>query len=217
MRLYLAHGVEHYADNDQQAGATEKLRRDGRNVQSLAHEAGQNRYQRKKNRAGEREPRHGEIKKIGSRFSGPDSGNVTTVFFQVIRDLRWLKLGRNPEIAEEEDHAGKDDIMRPSVGKRAGDLRGCRTVFKCEANDRSWKEEQRPGEDNGHHAGVIYFQRHVLGLSAVHFSPDDTLCILDRDLANTLGNRNYGCDDNKQERHHEHQDRWVDLTGSRLR
>src|SRR5439155_8014823 len=213
MCLHLAHRVEHYADNDQQAGAAEKLRRDGRNVQPLAHKAGQNRYQRKKNRAGEREPGHGEIKKIGSRFSGPDSGNVTTVFLEVIRDLRWLKLGRNPEIAEEENHAGKDDVMRPSVGKSTGDLRSGRTVFKCEANDRSWKEEQRPGEDNGHYARVIYLQRHILRLPAVHFSPDDALCILDRNLAYTLRDGDYRCDDNKQERHHEHQNPWVDLTG----
>src|SRR6266480_6074002 len=100
MCLHLSHGIEHYADNDQQARATEKLRGDGRNVQSLAHKAGQNRYQRKKNRPGEREPRHGEIKKIGSRFSRSHPRDVTTVFLQVVRDLRWLKLRRNPEITE---------------------------------------------------------------------------------------------------------------------
>src|SRR5438046_6833193 len=148
MCLHLAHRVEHYADNDQQARAAEKLGCDGRNVQSLAHKAGQNRYQRKKKRAGEREPRHGEIKKIRSRFSGPDSGNVAAIFFQVIRDLRWLKLGRNPEITEEEDHAGKNDVMRPPVGKGAGDLRSRRTILKSETNNRGRKEEQRPGEDN---------------------------------------------------------------------
>ena len=34
-------------------------------------------------------------------FPGSISGNVPVVFFQIIRDLRRLKLNRHPEIAEE--------------------------------------------------------------------------------------------------------------------
>src|SRR5207302_4949684 len=140
MRFYLSHGVEHDADNNQQACAAEKLRGDRWNVQSLAHKAGQNRDQSKKNRAREREPRHGEIKKVGSRFPRPDAGNVTAVFLQIVGDLRGLKLSSNPKITEKENHPCENDVMRPAVGKRAGDLRSGRTALKCKANDRGRKE-----------------------------------------------------------------------------
>src|SRR6267378_1132470 len=151
MRFHLSHGVEHDADNNQQARAAEKLRCDRWDVQSLAHKAGQNCDQSKKNRAREREPRHGEIEKIRSRFSGSDARNVTTVFLQVVRDLRWLELRGNPKITEEKNHGRESDIMRPAVGKRAGDLPGCRAVSKSVLNNRRGKEKQRPGEDDWHY------------------------------------------------------------------
>ncbi len=141
MRFHLSHGVEHDTDNNQQARAAEKLRGDGWNVQSLAHKARQNRDQSKKNRAREREPRHGEIKKVGSRFPRPDAGNVTAVFLQIVGDLRGLKLGRDPKITEKENHPCENDVMGPAVGKRAGDLRSGRAVFKCKANDRGRKQQ----------------------------------------------------------------------------
>src|SRR5437764_8473920 len=98
MCLHLAHGIEHHADNDQQARAAEKLRGNHRNVQSLAEKAWQDRYQCKKDRASERESRHGEIEKIRSRLPGPDARNVATVLLQVVRELRRLNLLVNAEI-----------------------------------------------------------------------------------------------------------------------
>src|SRR6267143_499241 len=146
MRLHLAHGIEHDADNDQQTRAAEKLRRDRWDVQSLAHKAGQNGDQSKKNRARERKPRHSEIEKIRCRFSGSDARNVTTVFLEVVRDLRWLELRGNPKITEEENHGRKSDIMGPAGGKRAGDAIRSRTVLKTVADNRGWEEKQRPRE-----------------------------------------------------------------------
>ena len=81
MRLDLPHRVEHDTDDNQQARASEKLRRDHRHVQSLAEKAGQDRYQREKNCASERQPRHREIEKIGSWFARTNAWNVTAVFF----------------------------------------------------------------------------------------------------------------------------------------
>src|SRR5213076_1976299 len=148
MCLHLAHGIEHQADNDQQARAAEKLRGNHWNVQSLAEKAWQDRYQCKKDRAGERESRHGEIEKIRSRFPGPDARNVATVLLQVVRDLRRLKLRGNPEITEEENHPRQNDVMRPAAGKRGGDAVGNRAVLKTVADDRRGKKEQRPGKDD---------------------------------------------------------------------
>src|SRR5260370_7887114 len=100
MPFYLSHGVEHDADNDQQARAAEKLRGDRWNVQSLAHKAGQNRDQSEKNRTREREPRHGEIKKVGSRFPRPDAGNVAAVFLHIVAVLPRLKLSPDPKLTD---------------------------------------------------------------------------------------------------------------------
>src|SRR6267143_7325716 len=99
-----------------------------------------------KNCAGERKPRHGEIEKIRCRFSGSDARNVTAVFLQVVRDLRWLELRGNPKITEEENHGRESDIMGPAVGKRAGDAIRSRTVLKTVADNRGWEEKQRPRE-----------------------------------------------------------------------
>src|SRR5207249_4222779 len=175
MCFHLAHGIEHDSDNDQQARAAEKLCCDHRHVQSLAEKAWQHRYQRKKDRAGKRESRHGEIEKIRSWFPGPDARNVTTVFLQVVGDLRRLKLRGNPKIAEEENHCPENDIMGPTAGKGAGDLSGCGAVSEAVLDNRRRKEKQRPSEDDWHYPGVIHFQRHILRLSAVHFATNHTL------------------------------------------
>ena len=217
MCLHLAHGIEHHADNDQQARAAEKLRCDHRHVESLAQKAWQHRYQRQKDRAGKRESCHGEIEKIRSRFPGPYAGNVTTVFLQVVRDLRRLKLRGNPKIAEEENHCPESDIMGPTGGERACDLRGCGTVSKSVLDNRRREEKQRPGKDDWHHAGVIYFQRHVLRLSTVHFATDHALGILHGDLAHALCDRDHRRDDYDQQQHQQHQDHWIHLARPGLR
>src|SRR5439155_6305173 len=132
---------------DQQARPAKELRCDHWHIQSLAQKAWQNRDQRQKNRARKRESRHREIKKVGSRFAGPHSRNVTAVFLQIVRDLRWLKLRRNLEITEKENHCRKSDIMGPAGGKRAGDARSCRAISKSVLDNRRWKEKKRPVKD----------------------------------------------------------------------
>src|SRR5437870_12812323 len=112
--LHLAHGIKHDAHNDQQAGAAEKLRCDDGHIQPLAEKAWQNRYQGEENRVGTRESCHREIKKLGSRLSWPHARHVTAVFFKIVRDLRRLKLGCNPEVTVEEDHCCKHDISGPT-------------------------------------------------------------------------------------------------------
>ena len=54
MRLYLAHGVEHNANYDQQARAAKKLRRNHGHVQSLAQKTWQHRYERQEYCTGKR-------------------------------------------------------------------------------------------------------------------------------------------------------------------
>ena len=137
--LDLPHRVEHDTNDDQQTCATEKLSGDYRYVQPLAEEAWKNCDERQKNRAGKRQPRHREIKKISCWFSRAHTGDVTAVFFQIIRNLSWLKLCRDPEIAEEENHRCENDIMNPAGGKRSSNARGCGAVSKSVLDNRGWE------------------------------------------------------------------------------
>ena len=155
--LHLAHGIEHDAHNDQQTCAAKKLRRDNWHIQSLAEQTWQYRDQREENRTGKCESRHGEIKEIGGWFSRSHARDVTSVFLQVICDLRRLELRGDPKITEKENHRRQHDVMWPAGGKRVGDAFGGRTVFKRVADNRRRKKEKRPGEDDRHHAGIIYF------------------------------------------------------------
>src|SRR5437764_8633679 len=135
MRLYLTHRIEHNAHNDQKACAAEELRRDHWHVQPLAEQAWEYRDQRQKDCAGKSQPRHRVVEKIRSRFSGSNTGNVTAVFLQIVRDLGRLKLRSDPEVTEEENHRRKSEIMRPAGRKRCSNAIGSGTVLKAVAHD----------------------------------------------------------------------------------
>src|SRR5207244_2035301 len=214
--LHLANGIKHDAYNDQQAGAAKKLRCDDGHIQPLAEKAWQNRYQGEENRAGKRESRHREIKKLGSRLSWPHARNVTAVFFKIVRDLRRLKLGCNPEVTEKENHCRKNDIMGPTGGKRAGYAIRDGTALKTVADDSGREQKQRPGKDDWHDTSIIHLQRHVLCLAAVHFPAHHPLRILHSDLAHALSDRNHRSDDNNQEEHKQYKDHRIYLARTGL-
>src|SRR2546430_2682835 len=90
-----------------------------------------------------------------------------------------IKLRLDPEITKKENHRRESDVMGPAGGKRAGNPRGCRAISKSILDNCCWEEKQRPGEDDGHHAGIIDFQGHVLRLAPVHFAANYALGILD--------------------------------------
>ena len=99
-----------------------------RDVQSLAEQARQNRDQRKENRAGKGQPRHREVEEIRRRFARTHARDVAAVFLQIIRDLRGLKLRRDPEIAEEENHRGRE---KRSAATRLRAWRRCVAQSDC--------------------------------------------------------------------------------------
>src|SRR3982750_2776366 len=113
MRLDLAHGIEHYADNDQQTRAAKKLGRDHRYVQTLAQQTWQDRDHRQKDGTSEGQPRHRKIEEIRCRLAWTHTGNVAAVLLQIVCDLRRLELCRHPEVAEEENHRREKKIMWP--------------------------------------------------------------------------------------------------------
>src|SRR3954466_7277937 len=94
MRLHLSHRVEHDANDDEQTGAAEELRRNGGHVQPLTEQARKNRNEREENSAGKSQPSHGEVQELRRRFARTHSWNVTAVLLQIIGDLRRLELRR---------------------------------------------------------------------------------------------------------------------------
>ena len=117
MRFNLTHRVQHDTDNNEQTRAAKKLRGYRWHVQTLAQQTREHCYDREEDRACERQTRHGVIEKIRSWLPGSDTRNVTAIFLKIVCDLRWLKLGRDPKIAEEENHRSQDDVMQPSGRK----------------------------------------------------------------------------------------------------
>ena len=163
----------------------------------MAHQRRQHRNQSQKNRACEGQARHCEIKKISRRFSWSYARDITAVFFQIVRDLRRLKLRSNPKIAEEENHPRQNNIVRPAGGKRAGDSGGSGTIPKAVADDGGREQKQCPGKNDRHYASIVYFQGHILGLATVHFPAHDPLGVLHSDFAYALSNRDHSGNDNK--------------------
>ncbi len=95
-------------------------------------------------------------------------------------------------------------------------VRAVRLFLKATLTIVVGKEQERPGENDRHHAGVIHLQRHVLRLAAVHFPAHHPLRILHRDLSHALRDRDDRGDHDKQERHHQDEDRGIDLARAGL-
>src|SRR5262249_60967332 len=100
-------------------------------IKPMGEEAWKNSDQRQENCAGKSQSGHGEIKKVGSRLSRSHTGDVPSIFLQIVRDLSWLKLRGDPEVTEKENHSRKSDIMRPASGKRGGDAIRSGTILKA--------------------------------------------------------------------------------------
>src|ERR1700730_10242938 len=102
----------------------------------MAKQLRQHRDHGEKNRAGKCQSCHCEIEKIRRRLSRSHTWDVTAVFLEIIGDLSRLKLRRDPEVTEKENHRGKKNIMRPAVRHRIRNLIGDATVFANETDDR---------------------------------------------------------------------------------
>ena len=73
---------------------------------------------RQEDRSRKSQARHRVVEKVRCRLAGANAGNEAAIFFQIIRDLGWLELGGDPEVAEEENQPVKIAIIgRPNVGK----------------------------------------------------------------------------------------------------
>src|SRR5438270_12947319 len=216
MRLHLTHRIKHHPDDDEQARPAEKLGCNLRHMQSLTEQTWQHRDQREENRAGKGQACHGEIKKIRSWFTWSYAWDIAAVFLQIIRNLGRLELSRDPEITEEENHRRQQNVMRPAARHQVSDLPRDTTIFEGEANNRCWKQQKRPGENDRHDASVIHLQRHEGRLAAVHLAANHALGVLHRNFAHSLGDGDDRGDYQKQKCHHQNKNGRIDLARTSL-
>src|SRR6202162_5518478 len=101
MRLYLPHRAKQDAHDNQEASAAKKSRRHSRDAKPSDHGLGNHRNNRQEERSGESQSSQCILEEFRSRFPWSIAGNISVVFFQIVRDLRRLNLNRNPEITEE--------------------------------------------------------------------------------------------------------------------
>ena len=77
--------------------------------------------------------------------------------------------------------------------------------------DAGGKEEERLAEDDGHDAGVVDLEGHVLGAASIDLASDDALGVLDWNFALGLGNADDAGDHDDQETDHDDEHHGVDL------
>src|SRR4029077_253650 len=121
VRLHLPHRVQKHPDDDQEARSAKKSRSHPRYAKPGDHGFRDHCDDRQEERSGESQSSQSILEKFRSRLPWSITGNVTIIFFQIIRDLCWLKLNRHLEIAEEEYKSPGQGIMpdtyRQSIGK----------------------------------------------------------------------------------------------------
>ena len=99
---------------------------------------------------------------------------------------------RGVEVGERDYQHCKREVV-PEAGHRAESSRESRT------GEQRRNKHQSLREDDRHHIRGIHLQRNVLTYAAVLFVTDDTLCILYRDLADSLHEGDRRHEDEEQE------------------
>ena len=104
VRFDLTHGIEHHPDNNQETGTAKKFSDCPVNIKRFIHDVRQNRNHRKENCPRQRQTRHCTVQIVGGRPPRTNTRNISTPTLKVIRDLYWIKLRRNPEVGEKQNH-----------------------------------------------------------------------------------------------------------------
>ena len=120
-----------------------------------------------------------------------EAGDKSAVFTDVIGDLYRIELNRRIEVCETYDEECiYDHIGNCALGEGLCEIAPERTFSRLqELDDRCGNCYYGRGKDDGHNAGHIYLHRNVCRLSAVYLSSDNTLCILNRYAALSVGDK----------------------------
>src|SRR5205823_12319246 len=119
LRLDLFHGVEGYADHDQdrRAAKVHVLRR--YSSQGGGEQRNQDRHPTEEERAGKGDARHGAIQVLGRRHARPDAGDEGGVLLQVVSGVDRVEGDRGIEVGEAEDEDEVDEVIE-DVGRDVG-------------------------------------------------------------------------------------------------
>ena len=104
--------------------------------------------------------------------------------------------------------------MQPAHSQQVRDLLGHAILGEGHVDNRGGKEQNGLSENDRHHARVVDFQRHVLGLATVNLPADDALGVLDADLALCLGDSDDRRNHQHEEKTEQNQDNWADILRS---
>ena len=131
---------------------------------------------------------------VGSGFTGTVTEDCTTVLLQVVSNFNRIKGNGEVEVCKRDDQKEERYGIEPTVGckelrKSAPEvigLLGDATQRKDGGNERN----DRGSEDDGHNTGHIQLEGKIRGLTAVHLTADNLLCILNGQSAFCVGHIN---------------------------
>jgi len=150
------------------------------------HNHRQNRQNGEENGAGKREAGHRVIQELRGGLAGPDPGNESAMPLHIIRDLDRVEHHRHPEVGEEEDHACIEGVVQPAGRQHRRNLVGGGRAREQEAEDAGRKKQDRAGEDDRHHPGVVDLQREKGRLAAIDAVAPHLLGVLHAHLPDRL-------------------------------
>ena len=141
-------------------------------------------------RSGKRDAGQNKVEILSGWTTGANTGNESAVLLHIVGDLDrverdgHIKVGKSDN--QQEEHRGVERLVaarevraNPQHPIRR-DGAGGRLV---ELGDERGKVQERRGKDNGDHTGHVHLDRDIGARSAISFSSDNTLGVLDRNAA----------------------------------
>ena len=197
--LNLLESIQDHADGDQQRGAA--IEGSELVVDSEEHSAGRhNGDEAKENRAGPGYTGHNFIDVLSRLLAGLDSRDEAAVLLHFFSHHSRIDGDGSIEEGEHDDQDEEHDIV-----PYARIARECsrETTGGIPAGEEHREHHQGLGEDDRHNARSIDLEREVLADTAVLLVADNPLCVLHRNLADSLHESDCSDDD---EHPHDHLD-----------
>ena len=204
MAVDLLHEVKRHAHRDQEARTAVEARDLGRNPQRSTDDRGNHRHERQESGADIGDPLHDPLEVVGGPLAWPVAGDERPEVLEVVGHLLRIEGDRGPEVAEEVDQHDVQHVVEQRLSASEGIVQGTQhgvagIGIVQVLEEHLGKEQQRTGEDNRHHAGLIHPQRQILPGAAVHATAANMLGALRGNPALPLRHEHHA-------RHHAHEE-----------
>jgi len=188
LRLYLLHCIKHDANRNEDSGPTKKARNKIWYIKPTVYDTREYSYKRQKDSTRQRNPVQYKIKIFGSRLARSYTRDKSSVFFHIVSDLYRVKGNGCVKVAEKDDQQGiQYTINHSSIHEKT------RHTLDGPVREKTryggWKHQQGLCEDYRYNTSVVYSEGDISALPPIYLSANNTLCVLDRDLALSLGNK----------------------------